>query len=98
MKKQLFLTFFLFITTMITACDNSDDNGVILNHPNYNQHGETFTNVPDPQITCGRHRELRHPMGATHSIPTTHLKERKTPPRIRRPKISQARKRIGKGQ
>lgn len=49
MKKLIFLTFFLFITTMFGACDNSDDNGEIRNHPNYIQYGDTFTNVPDPQ-------------------------------------------------
>lgn len=49
MKKLIHLTFFLCITTMMGACDNSDDNRTTYNNPNYTQFGSVFTNVPDPQ-------------------------------------------------
>src|SRR5690606_576377 len=49
MKKLIYLTFLLCITTMMGACDNSDDNRTTYSNPNYTQFGSVFTNVPDPQ-------------------------------------------------
>ncbi|MDT0641245.1 alpha-amylase family glycosyl hydrolase [Zunongwangia sp. F363] len=48
MKKHINIFLALFISAFMSAC-NSDDDGAVTDNPDYDQYGEVFNEVPEPE-------------------------------------------------